>query len=163
MNIELRNVRHSPSLSEDGYAFTADIWVDGVKAGTAANSGQGGATHVHQHELEKRMNAHAATLPDWVLDPPGAPEPLSIKMTAEHIVDRLLDDHLLLKQYRRLMAKRIMYTKVGAKGVFETKPLLAEQKARLLISPEYAARFNVDVLLNTADDATVLRLLRLNA
>ena len=44
MKIEIKNIKHSPSLSEETNAFTADIYVNGVKAGSAMNRGHGGCT-----------------------------------------------------------------------------------------------------------------------
>lgn len=45
--IELRKIKHSPSLSEETNAFTADIYLDGRKVGDARNQGTGGSNIVH--------------------------------------------------------------------------------------------------------------------
>lgn len=49
MNIELRNVKYSPSLSEETSAFTADIYINGKKSGYARNDGRGGDTLVNPY------------------------------------------------------------------------------------------------------------------
>ena len=43
MKIEVRNININQSLSEETYAYTATVYVDGVKAFAARNSGTGGA------------------------------------------------------------------------------------------------------------------------
>jgi hypothetical protein len=42
MKIEVRNLKHSPSLSEETNAYTATIYVDGKRAIDASNHGTGG-------------------------------------------------------------------------------------------------------------------------
>ncbi len=50
MKIELKKISISLSLSEETIAFTADIYVNGVKAGYARNGGTGGSTHSTPYE-----------------------------------------------------------------------------------------------------------------
>ena len=56
MQFELRRVSYSATLSQETSAFTADIWVDGKKAGSAENHGTGGCTNI-------RPPARAAAAP----------------------------------------------------------------------------------------------------
>ncbi|MDF7815282.1 hypothetical protein [Hymenobacter sp. YC55] len=46
MKLELKKVSFSPSLSDETNAFTADVYIDGVKRATAENHGTGGPTNV---------------------------------------------------------------------------------------------------------------------
>jgi len=39
MKIELRKLKHATNLSEETNAFTADIYINGIHAGTADNRG----------------------------------------------------------------------------------------------------------------------------
>jgi hypothetical protein len=47
VKIEVRNLKHSPSLSEETNAYTATIYVDGKRAIDASNHGTGGADRYH--------------------------------------------------------------------------------------------------------------------
>lgn len=55
MLLTLKNISFSEALSEETNAFTADVYLDGVKRATASNHGQGGPTDVHAHAKPPRM------------------------------------------------------------------------------------------------------------
>lgn len=46
MKLELKKVSFSEALSQETNAFTADVYIDGVKRATAENDGHGGNTNV---------------------------------------------------------------------------------------------------------------------
>ena len=46
MKLELKKISFSEALSDETNAFTADVYIDGVKRATASNHGQGGPTSV---------------------------------------------------------------------------------------------------------------------
>jgi hypothetical protein len=48
---ELKRISYNARLSQETSAFAADIYVDGVKAGTAENAGHGGNTNCSLHLL----------------------------------------------------------------------------------------------------------------
>ncbi len=50
MKIELKKIKHSPSLSEETNAFTADLYINGILAGYCRNSGQGGNTNISAND-----------------------------------------------------------------------------------------------------------------
>lgn len=52
MKIELKNIHHSPQLSEETLAFTANLYINGTHVGYAKNHGRGGTTH-YQAKDEK--------------------------------------------------------------------------------------------------------------
>lgn len=47
LNIELRKVSHSKSLSEETPAYSAQVWIDGVHFCDVSNHGQGGSDMQH--------------------------------------------------------------------------------------------------------------------
>ena len=62
--ITLKKINVHESLSHETYAYTADIYVDGVKWATVENSGQGGCDRVYPlgnygeiDEVESRIKA----------------------------------------------------------------------------------------------------------
>lgn len=111
MNIELKKVYFSEQLSEETNAFTADIYVDGVKAGYAKNDGHGGSTFYHAYEgkrgLIEKAEKYCKTLPDLDLG-----NNFKLKMNLEHVIDNLLTDWLKAKdakKFEKKMEKSIMW------------------------------------------------------
>lgn len=49
MQLELKKVSFSEALSDDSNAFTADVYLNGVKRATASNHGHGGPTDLHAY------------------------------------------------------------------------------------------------------------------
>jgi hypothetical protein len=47
MKISLKNLEIHPRQSEETTAFDADVWIDGVRVGSATNNGRGGESRVH--------------------------------------------------------------------------------------------------------------------
>ena len=45
MKIELKGIHYSKQLSRETVAFSANLYVNGYKAGTASNQGHGGNTN----------------------------------------------------------------------------------------------------------------------
>jgi hypothetical protein len=52
MKIELKNFKHYDRLSEETLCFVGNIWVNGVKCGSADNSGKGGCASYHHEGTE---------------------------------------------------------------------------------------------------------------
>ncbi|CDT00991.1 hypothetical protein BN1088_1432764 [Sphingobacterium sp. PM2-P1-29] len=52
MNIETKNIKHAPSLSQETEAFTANIYINGKHAGYAENAGHGGETNYYPKDAK---------------------------------------------------------------------------------------------------------------
>lgn len=63
MKIELRNIKNHRGLSQESNAYTADIWIDGVKRGNVSNHGTGGPDNVLPHSLYQELSELAKKLP----------------------------------------------------------------------------------------------------
>ena len=116
MNIELKKIDYSARLSEETMCFKAEIWVDGVKAGTASCHGHGDPVLISPRNLVELMNNHAKTLPRREFG-----EGHSLEMDAEMIVNGLMDDWLIMKDMKKAFAKKLLFTVPGRTGVFEIK------------------------------------------
>jgi hypothetical protein len=97
MKVELKNVKYMDSLSEETACFTATIYINGKKAGTATNHGIGGNTDVRitDKDLEARFFAWAKTLPKLQT------EFGSLEMDGELYIDELLEQHLKEKDRQK--------------------------------------------------------------
>jgi hypothetical protein len=93
MKIELKNFKHYERLSEETYCFIGNIWVNGVKCGSAENSGKGGCTSIHSEgtqqskELLKQAEEYCLTLPPYYIGNNN----FVINMNLEHYIDTLAD------------------------------------------------------------------------
>lgn len=157
MKIELRNVKHAEFASQETNCFRATVYVDGEKAGEANNEGCGGPTSVRPRELEERLNAHGKTLPKKSFgEDLGGGE---YEQDAETIINDLLCAWLLGRDLKRLLARKIVFTKLGEAGkIFEITGN-KEQTARRLADPNVAAKIaGVDRILNLMPFAEALEI-----
>jgi hypothetical protein len=107
MKIELKNIKHAVFASEETLCFEATVYIDGKRTGTVQNDGKGGANRYHPYELQEKLAAHAATLPDVVF------HGRSIALDADIFVDELLSILMSKKALMRLMAKNIVFRRDG--------------------------------------------------
>lgn len=111
MVVELRKIKHSASLSEETNAFTADLYFDGVKVGTARNHGTGGPNDIdfNDRASQERFSAFIAEQPpvpcEW-----GDKTPL--KMSEDLFIGELVAADLKIKdtikrenKFQKLAAK----------------------------------------------------------
>ena len=100
MKVELRKVSINKRLSEETTCFSADLWIDGAKAGIVSNRGHGGPNDVHIPDRALRTAFETFCLEQ----PPTEPEPPHIPALAMS-VDLFVS--LLLEAYEeRLALKR---------------------------------------------------------
>lgn len=150
MNIELKNVKYAAFASEETSCFEATVYIDGKRAGTAHNDGHGGSTYMGPRELTERLDAYGKTLPKKPLGMNGKDgEPMFYEQNAETIIDDLLADYLITRDVKRWLASKIMFTKVGKRGIFETKKLPKEALAKHLANPALRTKIKgCDKILN---------------
>ena len=89
--VQLKNVKIAASLSDETTAFTASIYLDKVKIGTAYNHGQGGNTNVHvaKDHLD-RFKAICAEYHD-----PKGPYTVNEWNFGEELIDNLLYEYMV--------------------------------------------------------------------
>lgn len=121
MKIELKNIKHSPSLSEETEAFTANLYINNVHAGFAKNNGHGGSTDYSAandqgQRLIREAEVYCKGLPPTNYPAGNGMEAFSVDMNLEHMIDDLLNKHLTEKDLVRFnnklnkaMEKGIMY------------------------------------------------------
>ncbi len=110
MNITLKNCKLALSLSEETIAFTADLYVDGVKTGYASNHGTGGPTGYYatpaQRERLSKAEAYALTLPAHSYGDFTVPSSLEL------VIDLLVDGEVKKKEAKKLekdMQKSLLF------------------------------------------------------
>ncbi len=138
MKIELRRFTHSERLSHETAAFAADVYVDGVKRGTAENEGQGGPNIIHPRELAVEIDAYAKTLP------PCEAYGTTLSYDADFLMSTIVSNVLIEKDLKKLLKK---------KTVFITGGMLYEMKA-----PHRPGAYENATILNDLPFADALKL-----
>lgn len=161
MVIELRKVQEYPRLSEETTAFSADLYIDGVKRGTAENEGKGGSTnygsfgksldeHHENSKFIKLAEQYCLTLPPKKYEGSHGMNPFEVAMNLENYIDSLLDVALASKDQAKFnkkldkdMATGIMYGVPNKqyRGTMCRKPI-----SELLKTPEGIIDLKNDVV-----------------
>lgn len=97
MKIELKSVKHFPSMSQDSEAFNATICVDGKKVGTAKDNGWGGEIELNfaSNEVAIAVTTFIKSLPPVEFEYGG--EKTLLDMTTDLFFGELLAQHLKKK------------------------------------------------------------------
>jgi hypothetical protein len=141
MNIELKNIKHHPRLSDETECFSATIYIDGVKAGEVTNRGEGGPNAYSFNDVESRLNAYAKTLPKtkW--------EGGEYEQDADCVIGDLLDKFLALQEKKRWCRNAVVFKlKDDAEGQFRTIKATLDQRVRDFLAKKYGDR--LDYILN---------------
>ena len=119
MKIELKNVKHMESMSEETNCYTATLHADGKKIGQVSNEGHGGPDMFHgDHEAYARAEA-------WIKEnvPPlessigGDP----LEMDMELFCGQLLETWLISRDLKKSLRSRVVFTEPGRDGIFELR------------------------------------------
>lgn len=115
MNITLKNVKIAEFLSEETTAFSATIYLDGKRVGTASNQGHGGPNFYHfdDPQLEGKLEAWAKTLPEVTY------QGIKLTMNLDLVIDEIMTKHEENKRFARACKKQTLFLLEGddeAKG-----------------------------------------------
>jgi hypothetical protein len=167
LTITLKNVKHAEFASEETNCFSADVYIDGKKEGTAENDGHGGATFINPYALAAKLDAYGATLPRITsttlkdeTDPTGF---FTYTQTGETLIDDLLEKHLLEKDVKRALSRRVLFTMTGKPGLYQLKPMKAAPLKALLAEPNLATKLKADKVLNLLPLEEAVALYKANA
>ncbi len=144
MKIQLKRIEYSEHLSEETYAFSADLYINGKKAGIASNSGRGGNTRIHPYDEAGRMLIGDAeewckALPAKIYPAEGTRPEMSIQMDLENYIDDLLEEHLkekFLKGMQNRMKKAVIVGTEANKGKAYGGYLFKQEIAALLATDQ---------------------------
>lgn len=118
MKLELRSVKINRQLSEETPCYSAVLYVDGVKAASVSNHGQGGPDDVHwlRPELEQPVEAYCRSQPaiscGYKTDDG---EEVTIPFSLESLCGQLLDEYERQAQYKRWCRTAIVFQLQGDK------------------------------------------------
>jgi hypothetical protein len=110
MNIELKSFKHYQKLSDETYCFTANIYVNGIKCGTAENRGIGGETdyssdrRMGSDELIKQAEQYCLGLPSETLV--MGDRTITLNMNLCNYIDNFVDG-LVKAKYKEKDAQKL--------------------------------------------------------
>lgn len=157
MKIELRNIKYAAFASQETSCFQAAVYIDGAKAGEVSNEGTGGCDNFYPYSLKDRLDAYGKTLPKRKVE--GIDDEL--ECNAESLVGDLLTAYLVERDVKRLLAKRLAYTKRDAPGIYQSKPMPKERLSAMLADPALPSKIKgCDKVLNLLPLAEAVELYR---
>jgi hypothetical protein len=152
LTVELRNVKHAAFASQETACFEAALYINGKRAGTVGNDGNGGPNSYSDHGVEERLDSYAATLPPklWKYTIDGEQRETTIEQGADTLIDAALDTALRTKDLQRALRTSVMF--VGTDGkLYRVKPRKGATVAALLAPQHRAAlvaRHGIATILN---------------
>jgi hypothetical protein len=169
MQIELKNIKHVESMSEETDCFSAVVYMDGVKSIEVENRGKGGAHRVHNliPGAYDQLDAYCKTLPPVPSGYGGVP----LDMDAELHISQLVEAWLQAKadkQHKLRLSKafvtKIVYTRSDKPGIWEVKLKTGKVTPELLVKFR-SARPEVVSVLNSMniDEAVELEKAKIQA
>lgn len=111
MNIEIKNIKYSPTLSDDSNAFTANLYINGKKVCMVSDNGSGGG--LDYGIVEPRLKPLLREAEQWCKQLPAIPltdatpeaEARELEMDLDLYIDRLLMNYLRAQEDRKLERK----------------------------------------------------------
>ena len=97
--VELKNFRYSEFASDETNCFEASVWIDGKRAGTGHNDGQGGPDTHNPPSLRDELDKLAKELPPIDMSQYGI-EPA--EQDAETLIGELVDAEIERRQIARM-------------------------------------------------------------
>jgi len=105
MKIELKNISHSPRLSQETEAFAADLWINGKKVAYCENDGHGGCTNYNTYNPSLRpLLKEAEEYCKWL--PPEDFNGHELSMDLEFMIDKMLYEWIEAKDFKKAIIYR---------------------------------------------------------
>lgn len=105
MKIELKNIKSHSSMSEETNAFSAALYVDGVKAGFVSNDGRGG-----NNRIELTNNSLLKPMIEWANAQPAVKSSVGeLPMNLDFYLSILVDNELVMRQAKRYFSSHVCY------------------------------------------------------
>ena len=98
MKLELKKVKHYPSMSEETICFEAELYADGKRIGHCKNNGQGGETYVNCWDAQSRDKFFEAEAYCKTLPPAFVFDERTISNNITFVVDELFNEWLKKKE-----------------------------------------------------------------
>jgi hypothetical protein len=161
MRVTLKKIEYSAFASQETECFRAIVCIDGEPMGTASNAGHGGPTLINPPRLRELLGEHVKGMPPRAYPAHFDMPAYSMPVDAEMIVHDLLGDHLTLAEMRKRLRTKIVYTRPGMAGIWETKHLKPVSMAYYSANRDIARdKLKADAILNFLPEKQALAIFR---
>ena len=127
MNLEMKNIKHFASGSEETYCYTATVYLDGKPFSLVSNNGHGGCDRDYSHNnfkgdyraTMKKVDEYFKSLPNT---DPCKYFPEGMEQTFEHWCSEQVTNFLYKKDVKRALKKnKVVYRKdkEGKMGLYD--------------------------------------------
>jgi hypothetical protein len=163
MQLQLKNIKYNSSLSDETYAYSANLYLDGKKIGYVANRGHGGADEqrIDDAQIAKDIDAYFASLPKEHTHLEMNGEPFMVQPDLESWCHDQITDYLTLKDIKKACARNVIGFKDGEEFRFSKIDNDTIDKVGNLTKPltirQYLERKHPGMkILNGLSDAEIL-------
>jgi hypothetical protein len=125
MKLELRNIKHMASLSEETQCYSGTVYLDGKPVCNVSNHGHGGCDMQHwtDREAQARIEAHFKAMPErdtgMELEPG---KPFMVQPDLEDWCGQQLAAWLARRDYKRVLSKKVVTTDGKGEWTWKVKP-----------------------------------------
>lgn len=162
--ITIKNLKVNATLSEETTCYSATIYVDGKKFGETGNDGHGGcdrilscAPGVTRADFAALDDRIAATYPRIIY---GEDKTDLGPCNLEWLVSGLIEDAEWVRDYRRAVKGKVLFTVPGETGVSQIKVKPPHTEAQYLA--HIAQKYPGAVILNALPEDEAVKLFREN-
>lgn len=125
INLELKNIKHMESLSEETNCYRADLYLDGKKVAAVSNHGHGGCDNEHWFDraAEATVHAYFKSLPERAASfEISAGVPYMMQPTLEDWCSEILTEWLIQRDYKRQISRKVVTTDGKSEWSWKVKP-----------------------------------------
>lgn len=113
MLIEIKKVQVNQRLSQETHCFSADVWIDGVKAGAIQNAGHGGPDDFFPVQGGQTLAQINERIAREMPEVPGFP---SLTNDLEIVVGDLVNAHVVQKSVGSRLKRKAVYVVDGKRN-----------------------------------------------
>jgi hypothetical protein len=151
MNIELRNLKVYPALSEETRAYSADVYIDEKKAFSAENSGKGGSDIYYPYGASGLDDLHKAEQYAESLPAEKVDDMTEVSMDLDLLISRKISENEHAKALKSQATKLFNKIAVLDDGKLRTFAEARYKKGMDLTPYEEALKNKDAILLNNLD------------
>jgi len=135
-NVTIKNVKHAAFASHETACFDATVYIDGKKAGTVSNDGQGAPDIFEPHSLRDTLDAIASKLP------PVEVFGHEMQCNSELLIADLLDAELNRRTLKRQCSTKTLFRKPGeaySEGEYHTLKAKYSPAVKAFLTGKYGS------------------------
>ena len=163
MKIELKSIQFSDAMSEETYAFTANLYINGKKVGYCKNTGQGGCTDFYvdsdmRNKSISEMNRKAINEAEAYCNalPKTKYKNMEFPQSLESVIDDQLENWLKAKDVKKFENKMKKCVLVGSPDVNRASYSYYNFKVALSTIPTKQLQASIERIKSKLENGNVI-------